>query len=181
MVVKCHHWGLSSYICFRITQFMKVQMSGKICSFKLIKSFFYFSFSVCQNVLWMRIRHSLATLLFFVWGSTSFFRWNTWKDRTVNLPTEAKVHKSEDWRDYHFDMSVFRATLWIRLETDWNVSCCIQPSSNRPGEGKGGEESEGRGLTQVILMTGTYRGGKATAEELDWKLTDWIWKLRHHK
>lgn len=42
---------------------MKAQMSGKICSFKLIKTFFFFFF-LSVNVSFRRNRHSLATLIF---------------------------------------------------------------------------------------------------------------------
>lgn len=43
---------------------MKAQMSGKICSFKLIKTFFFFFFLFECDVSFRRNRHSLATLIF---------------------------------------------------------------------------------------------------------------------
>lgn len=113
-------------VLYRNTQYMKAQMSGKICSFKLIKTFHF----VFVNVSWTRTRHTLATLLFaevapqFPNEILEMIQIWTWKPMLKVAKVRATVIESPN-------ASVCRATLWIRLETNWNVSCSIQPPSHK--------------------------------------------------
>lgn len=66
---------ISIRILYRNTQYMKAQMSEKICSFKLLKKFFWIFFFFCAWTCreW-RMRHSLFSDI-----APHFPQWNTWR------------------------------------------------------------------------------------------------------
>lgn len=113
---------LHIYVLYRNTQYMKAQMSGKICSFKLIKTFFFFFFFLfCVWTCRVRGVGTVLQLLLFAEVAPHFPNESLEK---TGIWTWKLKRESEDWSGEQFDVSVWRATLWIRSEKNWNVSCC---------------------------------------------------------
>lgn len=130
------------------------------------KNLFYFSFSMCQNVLLMRIRHSLATLLFFLSEVVPHFSneilEKSWlwtcqlKPKFTRVRTEVitsstclsgELHCGSDWR---------RTGMWAAVSS-------LHPT---------GQEREGRNLREGgWLRLSSWRGHTEVGRQ---QLKSWI-------